>query len=69
MNLAEFRDKKVLSEGERIAIYFKDRELTKSDMPGGGSAPLPLHLREKAVNKLIKNSPVKNLDQMATLRD
>ena len=32
MNLAEFRDKKVMSEGERIAIYFKDRELTNLQM-------------------------------------
>lgn len=32
MNLAEFRQKKVLAEGERIAIYFKDRELTNLQM-------------------------------------
>lgn len=32
MNLAEFRKKKVLAEGERIAIYFKDRELTNLQM-------------------------------------
>ena len=37
-------------------------------MPKTG-APLPQYLREQAVNNLIRNSPVKNVDQMATLRD
>jgi len=32
MNLAEFREKKVLSEGERVALYFKDRALTNFEL-------------------------------------
>lgn len=52
-----------------VKLYHpKEKELTKGDMPKTGP-PLPLHLREQAVNNLIKNSPVKNVDDMATLRD
>ena len=46
----------------------REKELTKNDLPRT-SAPLPQYLREQAVNNLIRSSPVKNVDQMATLRD
>jgi long-chain acyl-CoA synthetase len=50
MNLAEFREKKVYSEGERVALYFKEREMTNFELQKN-SRKLTSALKELGVKR------------------